>query len=69
MPVFEFRCKNGCGKFEAIRKHEEVSEVRCPACKGEAEKIFSPFSWSFGWRLTDESNHIKGYKDKLEPNI
>jgi len=66
-PVYEFSCKT-CGRFEAARKYEEIKEVRCPACRGEVRRVYSPVNFTFGWRLTPESN-IRGAKDQIERNI
>lgn len=71
MPLFEFECSN-CGKFETSRKYSEIDSVRCPACKGEVRRIYSPFSFSFGWRLTDRSLNdmsVSVKHDEIERNI
>lgn len=68
MPNFEFSCKNGCGKFEAFRRFDELDEVRCPACRGEVERIWSPFNFTFGFRLSEES-HKRYHKDSLVRNV
>jgi putative FmdB family regulatory protein len=71
MPVYEFECPS-CGKFEVARRYEEVKDVRCPACKGEVRRIYSPFGFSFGWRLTDRSMNdmsVSVKHDEIERNI
>ena len=68
MPLYEFSCKNGCGKFETTRKYEERDDVRCPACGGEVERLYSWFNFSFGWTLSPES-HIPGNRDKFVKNV
>ncbi len=44
-------------------------EARCPDCGRLAIKKLSLFSFTFGWRLTQESHHIKGYPDTIEKAI
>ena len=68
MPLYELRCKNGCGNFEVSRKYNETSEIRCPACKGEAERVWSPVSWSFGWKY-DPHADISKNPDMIVKNI
>ncbi len=67
MPLFEFSCDK-CGRFEAARRYDQLSSVRCPACRGEVRRVYSPLAFSFGWRLSDES-HERGHKDQLVKDI
>jgi putative FmdB family regulatory protein len=42
VPVYEFTCE-GCGAFDILRPMAEAGEpVACPACGGEAQRVFSP---------------------------
>lgn len=65
MALFEFICA-AHGRFDSRCGYKELKMVKCPVCGGEVRRVFSPFSFSFGWRLTDESNHVKGKKDEWE---
>lgn len=75
MPLYQYECLSGCGRFEASRKYEEADKVKCPGCKGEVKRVFSPFSFSFGWRLTPDSHDAvkretrQGGRDKIERNV
>lgn len=43
MPLFEYHC-NQCNKtFEKLRK-QQVTEIKCPACGGQARKTVSVFA-------------------------
>ena len=66
-PLYEFQCMEH-GRFETSCKHEGISEVRCPTCKGEVRRVYSPFNFTVGWRLTEESQ-IKGHKDEWEKDV
>lgn len=68
MALYEFECNKGCGRFEVSRRYEEIKEVRCPACKGEARRVVSPVNFTFGFRLS-ESSHEIGAKDELVRRI
>jgi len=67
MPLYEFSCDK-CGRFEVSRRFEEVNDVRCPSCKGKVRRVFSPFSYSFGWRLNEQSFEV-GNPMELEIRI
>jgi putative FmdB family regulatory protein len=42
VPLYEFAC-TPCGPFEVVRPMAEAtSPARCPACGGEARRIFTP---------------------------
>ncbi|WP_028060583.1 FmdB family zinc ribbon protein [Candidatus Solirubrobacter pratensis] len=42
MPFYEFMCE-GCGPFEELRPMADASDpAACPACGGEARRVFSP---------------------------
>lgn len=42
MPVYAFTC-TGCGAFELSRPMAEAAApARCPACGGEARRVFTP---------------------------
>lgn len=42
MPVYAFRCPS-CGPFDLSRPMAEAGKpARCPACGGEARRIFTP---------------------------
>lgn len=68
MPLFEFKCNNGCGHFEVFRKFEELNEVRCPACKGKVTRLYSPFAFTFGFQLTEKS-YERGQPMELERRL
>ena len=67
MPLYEMVCGK-CGKFEVSRRYDELANTRCPACKGSVRRVYSPFSFTFGFRLSD-SSHKKGNPDSLVRNI
>ena len=67
MPLYEFECPEH-GRFETSRRYEEIKDVRCPACKGEVERKYSPIGFSFGWKLSDAS-HIPGNPDRFVKNV
>lgn len=67
MPLYEFVCEEH-GRFETSRRFDEVNDVRCPACKGKVRRVYSPFAFSVGWRLTDKSFE-RGQPQELERNV
>jgi putative FmdB family regulatory protein len=43
MPVYEFRCTEGCENYEVWRSIQERSRATdCPLCGSEGERVFSP---------------------------
>lgn len=42
MPIYEYRCKSCCTKFEERRTFEDTAPAMCPVCRKEARRIFSP---------------------------
>lgn len=67
MSCYEFECKQ-CGRFEVSRRYEEMHEVRCPACRGNVRRVYSPTTFTFGFRLSEASHKI-GAKDELVRRI
>ena len=47
--LYQYECKHGHGRFD-VAKHHNRSSVpeRCPRCKGEAHKVFTPPQVSMG---------------------
>jgi len=47
MPIFEFRCKKCCYKFEElVLKNSELNDIKCPKCESkEVEKLISVFGF------------------------
>ncbi|MBI5439806.1 MAG: zinc ribbon domain-containing protein [Deltaproteobacteria bacterium] len=43
MPLYEYQCEECGHDFERLVFHDE-EEVRCPKCRGDVRKLFSPFS-------------------------
>jgi len=41
----------------------------CPRCGIKAMRKYTPVIATFGWRLSDESHHVKGHKDELVRDI
>ena len=70
MPLYEFRCPN-CGRV--IEKISTMAESNiyalCENCNTGAERIFSPFSFSFGWRLTDACHERFGPREEYERDV
>lgn len=57
MPVYEFRCIQGCENYEVWRSIQERSNATdCPACGGTGERVFTPpMTLSGSLRLKVES--------------
>jgi putative FmdB family regulatory protein len=56
MPVYDYECGKCSHKFEARRSFSEGASAICPACKSEAERVFSPVPIVFkgsGFYVTD----------------
>ncbi len=47
MPIFEFRCKRCCNKFEElILKNSDLNDIKCPKCASkDVEKLISVFGF------------------------
>ncbi len=47
MPIFEFRCKLCCNKFEElVFKNSDLNNIKCPKCQStEVEKLVSVFGF------------------------
>ena len=59
MPIYEYKCKV-CGHvFEEKHSTQEIRE-KCPKCKGEIAKVFSPPGISF----VGSGFHCNDYKIK-----
>lgn len=42
MPVYAYTCA-GCGPFDLVRPIGQTgTPARCPACRGEARRVFTP---------------------------
>lgn len=43
MPVYEYRCLQGCENYEIWRSiHERSKATDCPACGSAGERVFTP---------------------------
>ena len=68
MPIYEYVC-SGCGhEFERIMPMPGDDKIDCLLCGHTALRQPSKVNWSFGWRLSDDSN-LKGHKDELVRDI
>ena len=56
MPTYEYRC-NSCGEhLEVVQSFSEKPLTKCPNCKGQLRKVFSPVGIVFkgsGFYKTD----------------
>ncbi len=69
MPNFEYRCRI-CGfEFECLSSLGTRDIASCPKCFCVAEKKLSAFNFTFGFRLSDESQYVKGTKDEFVRNV
>lgn len=68
MPMYDYFCLCG-NEFEALLPISLRHEAHCPNCGRLANKKFSVFNWSFGWKRSDKSAWIKGYPDEFVKNI
>ena len=41
MPTYDYECEKCAKKFEVKRGFHETGEVRCPKCKGKAQRVFT----------------------------
>ena len=67
MALYEYECL--CGrKFEAIVPMNQRDEVKC-ICGQKPQRKFNLFSFTFGWRFSDESYLPFHKKDELVRDI
>ena len=58
MPTYEYECRVCSTRFELKRGFGEETNAYCPACAGEARRIFSPVPIFFkgsGFYVTDNA--------------
>ncbi|HUG43664.1 MAG TPA: FmdB family zinc ribbon protein [Acidobacteriota bacterium] len=58
MPLYEYQCLKCKRTFEIIQKFSDQPVLKCPACKGEVERLLSAPAIQFkgsGWYVTDYS--------------
>ena len=48
-----------------------VDRVQCnvTGCGKWASRVFNPLNFTFGWRLSDESQNVKGTVDKFVRDV
>jgi putative FmdB family regulatory protein len=62
MPLYEYKCEDGCGNFDAWKTISERDQAsHCPICDKSARRIFSPPM------LLSGSLRLK--QENLEPTI
>ena len=56
MALYEYECKKCSNRFDVRRSFSDESDVVCPSCQGQGQRIFSPVSAIFngsGFYTTD----------------
>ena len=56
MPTYDYECPKCSTKFEQRQSFSDESKVKCPKCKTEAKRLFSPVPIIFkgsGFYVTD----------------
>ncbi len=56
MPTYEYECPKCSTRFEKRQSFSDESKVKCPKCKVEAQRVFSPVPIIFkgsGFYVTD----------------
>jgi putative FmdB family regulatory protein len=69
MPIYEYVCQRCSHHLEVMQKINDKPLVKCPACKGKLEKIFSQTAFQFkgsGWYATDYSGKGKAPETKTD---
>jgi putative FmdB family regulatory protein len=68
MPVYAFTC-TGCGSFDLVRPMAEAgARARCPACGGDARRVFTPPGLTFPSRPVHRALDIEE-KSAHEPEV
>ena len=56
MPIYEYECPKCSSRFEQRRSFTDESPAKCPKCKRESRRVFSPVPIIFkgsGFYVTD----------------
>ncbi len=56
MPIYEYECRKCKAHTEIFQKISDEPLVKCPACSGRLEKLWSQTGFQFkgsGWYITD----------------
>ncbi len=68
MPIYEFKCTEH-GKFDKLVSFAEIQDVTCPLCGEKAQRMFSVFGFTFGWRWSDPYLSNKGAKEEFVRDV
>jgi putative FmdB family regulatory protein len=70
MPVYEFRCSNGCENYEVWRSIDErQSNTNCPACAAQGTRVFTPvMSLTGPLRLKKEASEPRLVRKDAAPS-
>ena len=74
-PLYEYWCKSCGHQCEIVQGFDATTVLRCPNCDGAAYRKPSRFSFSFGWRLTEDSHipnphpELGRKEDKVEKDV
>ena len=70
LPIYEYECNCCSTRFDLRRSFSDDSQVLCPRCEGETERIFSPVPIIFkgsGFYVTDSRNSSNPASDPASP--
>jgi len=73
MPIREYECSCGCGKFESLEGLNAKKKPPCPQCGRKTQRIPSTFGMSKGSTLSgrrarDEAKEVNAIKEDLKTN-
>ena len=69
MPIYQYKCPNCKLQFELKQSFKDKPIAICPACRGDARRIFSPVPILFkgpGFYITDSRAEMKNKFDATE---
>ena len=70
MALYLYYCPFCDHSFEIRKPMAKAGEDEtCPRCGIKAMRKYTPVIATFGWRLSDESHHVRGHKDELERDV
>ena len=69
MPLYEYFCPDCKVKFEVQKPMAERKLALCTHCGQSSRIVMSPFSFTFGWTLSDRSHERFGPKDEFVRNV
>jgi len=67
--LYEYKCRI-CGCEFEVRQPAGARDIAtCPECGCVADKKLSRLNYTFGFRMADECNYVKGTKDYFVRDI